>query len=115
MKHDLIRLHYLSSIPGTQSQLKMALSNLSQAALALEVQDEKFVPTRCIICYSKDTKGLQGGAHGRKRVREIAENKQDGVCKRLKKMPPEWEFKYHNTSKCYKGYVDKRNLPKTDR
>ena len=92
----------------------MALSKLSQAALSLELKDEKLVPTRCVICHSKDTKGLQGGAVGRKRVREIAEKEQDGVHKRLKKMPPEWEFKYHNTPKCYKGYVDKRKHPETE-
>ena len=88
-----------------------SMSKLSQAALALELE-EKLVPTRCVICHSKDTKGLQGGSAGRKRVREIAEKEKDGVHKRLKKMPPEWEFKYHNSNKCYKGYV--RNHPVID-
>ena len=90
----------------------MSLSKIKIDAIPLEVKDEIFHPARCVICYSKtDTKGLQGGAVGRKRVREIAEKEQDAVYKRLRRMPLDWEFKYHNTSACHKGYCDKRKHP----
>ena len=86
--------------------------SLSETAIPLCLKDEQFHPSRCIICYSKTkTKGLSGGAAGRKRVREVAEKEQDDVCKWLKMMPKDWEFKYHNTYACYKGYGDNRKHP----
>ena len=66
-------------------------------------------PTRCMICQKKNKKPLSSGENGRKRVREVAENKKDIVYKRLKLIPPDFEFKYHNNYDCYKGYTDCRH------
>ena len=83
--------------------------SLSKAAIPLNLKDEKFYPSRCVICYSKsNTKGLHGGDIGRKRVWEIAEQEKDEDYKRLKMMPADWEFKYHNSYACYKSYGGKR-------
>ena len=91
-------------------QTDLLRMSLSKAAIPLNLKDEKFHPSRCVICYSKsNTKGLQGGDIGRKRVREIAEQEKDEVYKRLKMMPADWKFKYHNNA-CYKSYGDKRKL-----
>jgi len=68
-------------------------------------------PDRCIICQKKgkSSEPLHGGATGRKRVRDVAEVKDDDVNKRLKILGPDFEFKYHNTYSCYKKYTDVRN------
>ena len=62
-------------------------------------------PELCILCQSKTTKGLQKGPGSGKRIREVAEKKKDEVNKRIKLLPPDTVLKYHNTSKCYKGYT----------
>ena len=72
-------------------------------------------PEKCIICQkdNKKLQSLQGGEAGRKRIREVAELKQDIVCKRLRIIGPDFAFKYHNTYACYKQYTDKRKLGQT--
>ena len=69
-------------------------------------------PEKCIICQKKGKKSdpLHSGETGRKRVREVAELKDDIVHKRLKALELDCAFKYHNTYACYKQYTDIRNL-----
>ena len=67
--------------------------SLSKAAIPLCLKDEQFHPSHCIICYSKTkTKGLSGGAAGRKRVREVAEKEQtaENYAKRMGIQVPQY-------------------------
>ena len=67
---------------------------------------------KCIICQKPESQRepMSGGIVGRKKVREAAERRNDNVHMRLKHLPSDFEFKYHNTYACYKKYTDVRNL-----
>ena len=71
-----------------------------------------FDPNKCIICQKPESQRepMSGGIVGRKKVREAAERRNDNVHMRLKHLPSDFEFKYHNTYACYKKYTDVRNL-----
>ena len=81
--------------------------------LTVSKQNEPAVyPDRCIICQKKKpSESLHGGTVGRKRVREVAEQTDDDVHKRLKILESDYEFKYHNSYACYKNYTDARKNP----
>ena len=68
-------------------------------------------PDRCIIKFcqsatkSKTPERLYTGETGRKRLRDVAELKDDVVNKRLKSIGSDFDFKYHTTYSCYKKYT----------
>ena len=71
-----------------------------------------FDPNKCIICQKPESQRepMSGGIVGRKKVREVAERRNDNVHMRLKHLISDFEFKYNNTYDCYKKYTDVRNL-----
>ena len=61
----------------------------------------------CIFCQTQTGIKLTTTPNGRKRVRDVAEAKQDIITKRLKLLGSESIFYYHvtNTTDCYKAYT----------
>ncbi len=65
---------------------------------------------KCIICQETSKQQCTSSDHGRKRVREAADVREDHVLKRLKTLEDDVPFVYHVSNACYKSYTHKLNL-----